>query len=223
MSAITRFSLGTSRLTMIVIATIVLLGITQFFSFPRQEDPPIVIREIVVTAFFPGMKPADMEELVTRKLEAQMRTLPELDDIWSDSKHGVTVIHAETRDEIDDLDLVWQKIRNKMSDIKPELPTGTIGPFVNDEFGLVAIADIALWAEGFSMAEMRIVARDIRDRLYELNGVRKIDLYGVHAEQVFLNFSTTKLAQFGITGEEVVGTLVEQNVEIGRASCRERV
>ena len=212
MSAITRFSLGTSRLTMIVIATIVLLGITQFFSFPRQEDPPIVIREIVVTAFFPGMKPADMEELVTRHLEAQMRTLPELDDIWSDSKHGVTVIHAETRDEIDDLDLVWQKVRNKMSDIKPELPTGTIGPFVNDEFGLVAIADIALWAEGFSMAEMRIVARDTRDRLYELNGVRKIDLYGVHAEQVFLNFSTTKLAQFGITGEEVVGTLVEQNV-----------
>jgi len=212
MSAITRFSLGTSRLTMIVIATIVLLGITQFFSFPRQEDPPIVIREIVVTAFFPGMKPADMEELVTRHLEAQMRTLPELDDIWSDSKHGVTVIHAETRDEIDDLDLVWQKVRNKMRDIIPELPTGTIGPFVNDEFGLVAIADIALWADGFSMAEMRIVARDIRDRLYELNGVRKIDLYGVHAEQVFLNFSTTKLAQFGITGEEVVGTLVEQNV-----------
>jgi multidrug efflux pump subunit AcrB len=212
MSAITRFSLGTSRLTMIVIATIVLLGITQFFSFPRQEDPPIVIREIVVSAFFPGMKPADMEELVTRHLEAQMRTLPELDDIWSDSKHGVTVIHAETRDEIDDLDLVWQKVRNKMSDIKPELPTGTIGPFVNDEFGLVAIADIALWADGFSIAEMRIVARDIRDRLYELNGVRKIDLYGVHAEQVFLNFSTTKLAQFGISGEEVIGTLVEQNV-----------
>jgi multidrug efflux pump subunit AcrB len=212
MSAITRFSLGTSRLTMVVIATIILLGITQFFSFPRQEDPPIVIREIVVTAFFPGMKPADMEELVTRHLEAQMRTLPELDDIWSDSKHGVAVIHAETRDEVEDLDLVWQKVRNKMADIKPELPAGTIGPFVNDEFGLVAVADIALWADGFSMAEMRIVARDIRDRLYELDGIRKIDLYGVHDEQVFLDFSTTRLAQFGITGEEIFNTLVEQNV-----------
>jgi multidrug efflux pump subunit AcrB len=197
---------------MVVIATIILLGITQFFSFPRQEDPPIVIREIVVTAFFPGMKPADMEELVTRHLEAQMRTLPELDDIWSDSKHGVAVIHAETGDEVEDLDLVWQKVRNKMADIKPELPAGTIGPFVNDEFGLVAVADIALWADGFSMAEMRIVARDIRDRLYELDGIRKIDLYGVHDEQVFLDFSTTRLAQFGITGEEIFNTLVEQNV-----------
>jgi multidrug efflux pump subunit AcrB len=197
---------------MVLIFTIVIAGVVQFFNFPRQEDPPIVIREIVVTAFFPGMKPADMEELVTRHLEAQMRTLPELDDIWSDSKHGVTVIHAETRDEIEDLDLVWQKVRNKMSDIKPELPSGTIGPFVNDEFGLVAVADIALWSDGFSMAEMRIVARDIRDRLYELAGVRKIELYGVHEEQIFLDFSTTRLAQFGITGEQVINTLREQNV-----------
>jgi len=82
----------------------------------------------------------------------------------------------------------------------------------DDEFGLVAVADIALWADGFSMAEMRIVARDIRDRLYELNGIRKIDLYGVHDEQVFLDFSMTRLAQFGITGEQVINTLVEQNV-----------
>ncbi|MGD9056408.1 MAG: efflux RND transporter permease subunit [Desulfobacterales bacterium] len=212
MSAITNFSLGTQRLTMVIIFTIILGGLGQFLTFPRLEDPAIVIREIVVTAFFPGMKPADIEELVTRKLEAQMRTLPEIDDMWSDSKHGRVILHAETRDEVEDLDFVWQRVRNKMSDIKPHLPAGTIGPFVNDEFGLVSVADIALVSDGFSMAEMRIVARDIRDRLYEIRGVRKIDLYGVHNEQVFLDFSTTRLAQFGITGEEIIDTLVRQNV-----------
>jgi len=212
MSFITRFSLDTSRLTMVFIATIIIFGLSMFFTFPRQEDPPIVIREIVVTAFFPGMKPADIEELVTRKLEAQIRTLPEIEDIWSDSKSGMSIIHAETRDEYDNLDLIWQKVRNKMADIKPELPEGTIGPFVNDEFGLTAVATVALWSEGFSMAEMRIVARDIRDRLYELQGIRKIELYGVHEEQVFLKFSTTKLTQFGIKGEDIVNTLIKQNV-----------
>jgi multidrug efflux pump subunit AcrB len=212
MSAITNFSLGTQRLTMVIIFTIIVGGLGQFFTFPRLEDPAIVIREIVVTAFFPGMKPADIEELVTRKLEAQMRTLPEIDDMWSDSKHGRVILHAETRDEVEDLNFVWQRVRNKMSDIKPQLPAGTIGPFVNDEFGLVSVADIALVSDGFSMAEMRIVARDIRDRLYEIRGVRKIDLYGVLQEQVFLDFSTTRLAQFGISGEEVIDTLVRQNV-----------
>ncbi len=224
MSFITRFALDTSRLAMVFIATVIIFGLIQFFTFPRQEDPPIVIREIVVTAFFPGMKSADMEELVTRKLEAQIRTLPEIDDIWSDSKSGVSIIHAETRDEYDDLDTIWQKVRNKMADIKPELPTGTIGPFVNDEFGLTAVATIALWSEGFSMAEMRIVARDVRDRLYELPGIRKIELYGVHEEQVFLKYSTAKLNQFGISGSQIYNTLIEQNVVLpgGRVDAAEQ-
>ncbi len=212
MALITRFALDTQRLTITFIVTVIIFGVLQFVNFPRQEDPPIVIREIVVTAFFPGMEPADMEDLITRRLEAQLRTLPEFDEIWSDSKTGVTIIHAETRDEYDNLDLIWQKTRNKMVDIKPYLPQGTIGPFVNDEFGLTAVATIALWSDGFSMAEMRLVARDVRDRLYELDGIRKIELFGVQEEQVFLTFSSAKLEQFGITGSEIIETLVRQNV-----------
>ena len=69
MASITQFSLDSNRLTIVFVASIVIIGLIQFFDFPRQEDPPIVIREVVVTAFFPGMKPQDMEELVTRRLE----------------------------------------------------------------------------------------------------------------------------------------------------------
>ena len=57
-----------------------------------------------------------------------------------------------------------------------------------------------------------LVARDIRDRLYELGGIRKIELFGIQEEQVFLTFSSAKLEQFGITGREVINTLVKQNV-----------
>ncbi|MCK5188620.1 MAG: efflux RND transporter permease subunit, partial [Methylococcales bacterium] len=74
MSLITRFSLDANRLTIVFIASVIILGLIQFFDFPRQEDPPIVIREVVVTAFFPGMEAADMEDLVTRRLEAELRT-----------------------------------------------------------------------------------------------------------------------------------------------------
>ena len=103
MSFITRFALDNTRLTIVFIAAVLLIGLSQFFHFPRQEDPPITIREVVVVALYPGMKPADVEELITRKLEAQIRTLPEIDDIWSDSKSGICIIHAETRDEYEDV------------------------------------------------------------------------------------------------------------------------
>jgi multidrug efflux pump subunit AcrB len=179
MGGITAFSLNTSRVTISFLVLVILAGIMQFLTFPRQEDPPIVIREAVVSAAFPGMLPEQVEDLITRRIEEQIRTMPEIDEITSDSKTGVTIVHATTRDEYSDLDEIWNRLRNKMSDLAPDLPDGTIGPFVNDEFGLVSIATIALWSDGFSMAEMRLVARDIRDRLYELDGIRKVELYGV--------------------------------------------
>jgi multidrug efflux pump subunit AcrB len=212
MSFITRFALNTNRITMVFIILTIIVGISQFVAFPRQEDPPITIREVVVYAFFPGMNTFDIEQLVTRKIEAQLRTLPEIEDIWSDSKTGKVIVHADTRDEYDDLDFIWQKIRNKMADLRPDLPEGTIGPFVNDEFGLTAVATIAMTAEGFSMAEMRPAARDIRDWLYDLQGIRKVELWGVQQEQIFLKYSSTTLYQKGISIGEIIDALVQQNV-----------
>jgi len=212
MGGITAFSLNTSRVTISFLVLVILAGVMQFLTFPRQEDPPIVIREAVVSAAFPGMVPEQVEDLITRRIEEQIRTMPEIDEITSDSKTGVTIVHATTRDEYNDLDEIWNRLRNKMDDLRPDLPDGTIGPFVNDEFGLVSIATVALWSDGFSMAEMRLVARDIRDRLYELDGIRKVELYGVQDERVTLKFSNAKLSQFGVSPGEVVDTLINQNI-----------
>ena len=212
MSSITEFALSKNRITVVFIVLTVMIGLQQFATFPRQEDPTITIREVVVNAYFPGMSPVEIAELITRRIEAQLSTLKEIKDIWSESKTGKVVIHADTRDEYDDLDLIWQKVRNKMADIKPELPEGTIGPFVNDEFGLTSLATIALTGEGFSMSEMRPIARDIRDTLYELEGIRKVELLGVQEEQIFLKYMTVKISQYGIGIGEIIDTLVEQNV-----------
>ena len=119
MSGITRFGIDSSRITLVFILSVIIAGVGQFLVFPRQEDPAIVIREVVVSAKFPGMNPEDMEQLITRQIEAELRSLPEIDDIWSDSKTGTAIVHAETRDDIADLDLVWQKVRNRMADRRP--------------------------------------------------------------------------------------------------------
>jgi multidrug efflux pump subunit AcrB len=209
---ITRFGLDSPRLTLVFIVMVIIAGIGQYLSFPRQEDPPIRIREVVVSARFPGMSPADVEQLITRHIEAELRAMPEIDDIWSDSKTGVAVIHADTADRYNDVEAIWQKVRNRMLDLAPKLPEGTIGPVVNDEFGLVAVATIALRGEGFGMDEMRDVAWDLRDRLYELDGIRKIELWGVHEQRVFLEYSSAKLAQVGVSIQDIVQTLTNQNI-----------
>jgi multidrug efflux pump subunit AcrB len=158
------------------------------------------------------MSPERVEDLITRKLEEKIREIGEVEDIESDSKTGISIVHVIVHDEFVDLEPIWQDLRNKMSDIRSELPEGTRGPFVDDEFGLTAVATVALWSDGFSLAEMRDVARDLRDRLYSVSGVRKVELYGVVEEQVYLEVSGIRLSELGISPAVIVDSLRRQNV-----------
>ncbi len=92
------------------------------------------------------------------------------------------------------------------------MPEGTSGPIVNDEEGLTAVATIALWADGFSLAEMRDVARDIRDLLHTLDGVKKVQILGEQQERIYLETTPARLAQLGVSPQEVFGALAQQNI-----------
>src|SRR3546814_3228287 len=82
-----------------------------------------------------------------------------------------------------------------LADVRGSLPSGTIGPIVNDNFGDVAVATIALTAEGFTMEEMSSVTRDVRDKLRTVPGVRRIDLHGLRPQRVYMEASVAKLAK----------------------------
>ncbi len=211
---ITEFAIQANRITFLVLIGIPLLGILIYLDYPRQEDPSIEIREAIVTAFFPGMDVYEIEDLITFKIEEKIRELGEVEDIWSHSKNGTAIVHVELEDwvEADNIPRIWNDLRNRMDDLAPHLPLGTIGPFVNDEFGLTAVATIALWSDGFSLEDMRRVARDVRRRLDALRGVEQIETFGVQQERVFLDISNVQLARLGIRPGTIVETLRSQNI-----------
>ena len=216
MKGITAFALNNSRT---VIMTILLLviggGIYAFMSLPKLEDPFITIREAVVTAQYPGMPVAEVERLITRPIEEKIRSMGEVDKIKnSTSKNGECLMHVTIADEVpaEQLPATWKLLRNRMDDVKPELPEGTIGPMVNDTFGDTSVATIALWSDGFDMAEMHETARQIRERLNLVEGTQKIDLTGVQDQRIYLEVSSAKMAQLGIDPVDIGNKLKEQNV-----------
>lgn len=209
---LTKLALDNSRITVSGILIVILLGITTYLSYPRAEDPTITIRSASITANYPGMSPERVEDLITDPLEAAMREIAEIDEIESTSRIGAVKLKVTIHDWVEDLDPVFQDIRNKADDVRAQLPEGTSGPFVNDEEGLTAVATIALWADGFSLAEMRDVARDTRDKIYTLDGVRKVDILGMQEERIYLETSAGKLAQLGVSPTEIFGALAQQNI-----------
>ncbi|MGB7063765.1 MAG: efflux RND transporter permease subunit, partial [Syntrophobacteria bacterium] len=144
---LTGFSLNNSRLVMLLVALLAIAGLGMLANFPSKEDAVVTIRDAVVTTYFPGMSPRRVEDLITRKVEEYIRQMPEVEDIYDvKSATGVSIIYVKVYDSFFDMDQIWSDLRNKMDDVRPELPEGTIGPFVDDEFGDVSVVLVALTA-----------------------------------------------------------------------------
>jgi multidrug efflux pump subunit AcrB len=215
MKGITGFALNNSRTVIMTILLVIVGGVYAFMNLPKLEDPFITIREAVVAAQYPGMPVEEVERLITRPIEEEIRTMGEVDDIEnSTSKVGQSLMHVTIKDEIpsEDLPAVYKLLRNRMDDVKPDLPEGTTGPMVDDTFGDTSVATIALWSDGFSMAEMLETARQIRERLNLMEGIMKVDLTGVQEERIYLEVSNAKATQLGIKTSDIGESLREQNV-----------
>ena len=212
MAALTEFALRNKTLVLVLLALVVFAGPLSFSTHPSREDPEIVIRTAVVTAQFDGMSTQRMEDLITRKIEEKIREIPEVEHITSTVQNGLTIVKANVYERYSDMEPIWANLRNKMDDVKGDLPDGTKGPFVNDDYGNVAMATIALTGDGFSLSELREMARAARIKLYTVPGVRKIDLFGIEPERIFVEIDNVRLAQFGISASDIVSAIQRQNV-----------
>ncbi|RLA14504.1 MAG: hypothetical protein DRQ60_06580, partial [Gammaproteobacteria bacterium] len=92
---LTEAALRRPRFATVCVVLLALIGVAQYSSHPSQEDPDFTIREAVITTQFPGMSPERIEDLITRKVEEQVRKLPEAKHILSSSRAGVSVVHVQ--------------------------------------------------------------------------------------------------------------------------------
>ena len=106
---------------------------------------------------------------------------------------------------------VWYTVRKKIGDMRGTLPQGVVGPFFNDEFGDVYGVIYALEADGFSYAEVKTFADDVRQQLLRVPDVAKVELFGVQDEKLFIEISQKRLAQLGLDMNAVLAQLGQQN------------
>jgi multidrug efflux pump subunit AcrB len=209
---LTESALGSSRLTFFVAALVLVAGIFSFLKFPSQEEPSTTIRDALIFVANPGLPAERMEQLVARPLEERLHELPELKHVVSTVRTGNVILQVTMHESESDLPAVWQKVRNKVADVSPQFPSGTLPVAINDDFGRVAVASIAVTAPGFSMSEMREPLKRLRDRLYELPGVQGVSFHGLQEERVYIEFDRARLAGLGLGAPAVLQQLQQQNV-----------
>ena len=212
MEKITKFALEYNRVTALVLIFGVLIGISALLTMPRQEDPTVTIRAAQINTYFPGMSTELMENLIAAPIERKLREIPEIKDLNTTVRTGHVLIQPNLYDRYFDLEPIWQKVRNKMEEIQTELPSGTQGPIVNDDFGRVAAATLAIYSNDFDLNDIYKVAKIIQDQLYGIDGLSKIELYGKQDEQIYLEFNIAQLSNYGLKPQNIISSLQNQNV-----------
>jgi multidrug efflux pump subunit AcrB len=212
MERITQFAITNARATILAMLFIVILGLQTFVTMPSQEDPEIKIRNAQVAVYFPGMPGHLAEDQIAKLLEKKIKQIPEIEKIHTTISTGKVLIQPKVYDRYFHLDSIWQDLRNKMDDIKKDLPEGAIGPIVNDDFGRVSVATIAMTGDGFDMKEMGEIARNLQDRISSMDSVSKVDVMGVQQERIYLDINAARVATYGLSFANLVQALTNQNV-----------
>ncbi len=213
MRNLTEVSLKNQSLVWYFIVVTAIGGIFSYFQLGRMEDPAFTIREMVISAAWPGASAEEMQNQVTDKLEKRLQDVPHLDYLLSETRAGQTVIYIELEDDFpkEEIRPIWRDVRNFCEDIKSDFPEGVYGPFYDDRFDDVFGSVYAITGDGFSYEEMRQKAEEVRQMLLAIKNVQKVELLGVQPEKIYVEIESTKLAELGISPQVILATLQQQN------------
>lgn len=213
MTNLTELSLKHRALVWYFIIMTAIGGLVAYFQLGRMEDPQFTIRQMVITAAWPGATAEEMQEQVTDKLEKRLQDTPGLDSINSETREGQTVIYVKLKDTVqkDQIRPTWRDARNFCEDVKKDLPEGVYGPYYNDRFDDVYGSIYAVTGDGYNYEEMREYAEKTRRMLLNVPSVQKVELIGVQPEKVYVEIQKDKLAELGISPQVIANSLKTQN------------
>lgn len=145
-------------------------------------------------------------------LEKKLQDTKGLDYIKSFTHDGKTVIYVNLKDSVpkEEMQTRWHEIRNLVNDEWGSLPSGVMGPYINDRFDDVYGSIYAVTGDGFSYEEKRKYAENIRRRLTGVEDVQKVELLGVQKQEIYVEMDQNKLASFGMRPSDVFAMLQQQ-------------
>lgn len=208
------WSITKSVITWVMIVLLLAVGGKSYQGLSRLEDPEFTIKEAVISTPYPGATAAEVEEEVTNVIEKAAQEMGQLEKIESHSYRGLSIVKPKMKDQFDKSSLpqVWDELRRKINDAQAKLPPKAGPSLVNDDFGDVYGIYLAITGEGYSYKEMYDYAKYLQKELLKATGVKRIVLYGEQKEAIYVEMRREKMAQFGISPQEIYSKLQARNV-----------
>ncbi|MEK1844352.1 MAG: efflux RND transporter permease subunit, partial [Pseudomonas sp.] len=201
-------------ITLFLILLISVGGLYAFFKLGRAEDPAFTIKQMTVVTAWPGATAQEIQDQVVEKLEKRMQELRWYDRTETFTRPGLafTTVYLLDSTPPSAVQEEFYQARKKILDEQKGLPSGVIGPMVNDEYSDVTFALYALKAKGEPQRLLVREAERLRQRLLHVAGVKKVNIIGEQAERIFVELSYERLATLGISARDIFSALNTQNM-----------
>ena len=219
---IAEYSISKKTVTLTVTAVVVISGIISYFQLPRLEDPEFTIKQALVVTAYPGATAQEVADEVTDKLEKAIQEMGQLKRVESRSTRGLSTITVHIKDQFNKYTLpqVWDELRRKINDVQSQLPPGTGKSAIYDDFGDVYGMYFAITGNGYSMAELKQVAKFLQRDLLQVKDVRRIAFWGIQDEAIYVEMSREKMAAFGVSPSQLYSLLSEKNIVADAGSVK---
>ncbi len=197
---------------MVIIA---LLGLKTYRQLPRESSPDVKIPFVMVMTPYAGTSPEDMENLVTRKLEKQLKGIKDLKQMTSSSSYGMSSITLEFESRVVMSDAL-QTVRDRVELAKPDLPQDPRDDLVVREVSSAdafPVMQVNLYGD-VDLFRLKQLGEDLQEKLEQIPGVLDIDLVGGVENEVRVDVDPQKLIYYDLSLQDVQDAVGLQNLTI---------
>ncbi|MEJ0036229.1 MAG: efflux RND transporter permease subunit [Gammaproteobacteria bacterium] len=200
--------------TLIVFLCLAVLGWFAFSNIAREEDPYFKIPVFFVTAIYPGADPKDLERLVVKPIEDRIAELDEVKKIETTVVDGVASIGIEFEADAD-ADKKNDEVTREVNALRPSLPADIAELEIRKwSPGLVNIVELALVSEEAPYRELEDYARELKDTLKAVDGIRTSESWAFPARELRVEVDLKRMAELRVTPGRVIEALQSENANI---------
>jgi multidrug efflux pump subunit AcrB len=200
-----------SKLTPLIVAASLLLGVFAVKMTPREEEPQISVPMVDVYLPMPGSSPQEVQERVVKPFEAKLWEVSGVEYLYSMSRPGMGVITVRYKVG-ENMEESLVKLYNKVMSNRALLPPGAVEPLVvAKSIDDVPILALTLWSDRYDHTMLRKVAREICDELKKSDNVAEAEIKGGLTRQVRVILDAGRLAGYGLSPLQVAGALQAGN------------
>jgi len=202
--------------TSIYVLTIIitLAGIFTYMALPKEQFPEIVFPQMYVSTPYPGASPKDIENLITKPIEKEVKAIAGVKKVTSNSIQDYSSVVVEFKTGVD-VAAAKQKVKDAVDKAKTELPSDReYEPEVIEvDVSQVPIMNVNVSGD-IELDKLKKYADDLEDRIESIKGIRRVDIIGALEREIQINVDKMKMEAANVSMTDIRMAVSSENVNL---------